>query len=114
MLENKSRILVTGACGSVGSALVKRLLIDGHIVCAFDQSEDGLFTLGQQYNSVYGDNLKLFIGNVRDEDRLSKALENVDIVFHCAALKHVLLSEYNPLRQCKLILLVQTMLSIRQ
>jgi UDP-N-acetylglucosamine 4,6-dehydratase/5-epimerase len=96
MLESKCRILVTGACGSVGSALVKKLLVDGHIVCAFDQSENGLFLLDQKFKPTYGDNLKLFIGNVRDEDRLLKALENIDVVFHCAALKHVYLSEYNP------------------
>ena len=93
MLQNKYRILITGACGSVGSALVEKLLIDKHIVCAFDQSENGLFLLDQKYKPTYGDNLKLFIGSVRDEDRLIKAFENVDIIFHCAALKHVYLSE---------------------
>ena len=90
-----SRILVTGACGSVGFALVKRLLDDGHIVCAFDQSEDGLFTLDQELKN-FADRLRLFLGNVRDEDRLRRAMDGVDIVFHCAALKHVYISEYNP------------------
>ena len=72
------------------------MLSDGHIVCAFDQNEDGLFKLDQRYREEYAENLKLFVGNVRDESRLSKAMENVDVVFHCAALKHVYLSEYNP------------------
>ena len=90
------RILVTGACGSVGSALVKRLLDDGHTICAFDQSEDGLFKLDQEYSAKYGGHLKLFVGNVRDEGRLRRAMEGVAIVYHCAALKHVYLSEYNP------------------
>ena len=48
MIPSNSRILVTGACGSVGSALTQRLLIDGHTVCAFDKSEDGLFRLDQE------------------------------------------------------------------
>jgi UDP-N-acetylglucosamine 4,6-dehydratase/5-epimerase len=96
MITEKSRILVTGACGSIGSGMVERLLGDGHVICAFDQSEDGLFKLDQKYKSIYGDSLKLFVGNVRDEGRLSRAFEGVDVVFHCAALKHVYLSEYNP------------------
>ena len=96
MIFEKSRILVTGACGSIGSGLVEKLLGEGHVVCAFDQSEDGLFHLDQKFRSIYGDNLKVFVGSVRDESRLFRAFKEVDIVFHCAALKHVYLSEYNP------------------
>jgi UDP-N-acetylglucosamine 4,6-dehydratase/5-epimerase len=96
MALKKTRVLVSGACGSIGSAIIERLLEDGHTVCAFDQSEDGLFGLDQKFNPKYKDRLKLFIGNVRDEKRLSLAFEDIDIVFHCAALKHVYLSEYNP------------------
>jgi UDP-N-acetylglucosamine 4,6-dehydratase/5-epimerase len=91
----KSRVLVTGACGSVGSALVRRLLDEGHTVCAFDQNEDGLFRLEQELEDG-GGRLRLFLGNVRDEDRLIRAMDGVSIVFHCAALKHVSFSEYNP------------------
>ena len=101
MLKDKSRILVTGACGSIGSEMVERLLAKGHTVCAFDQSENGLFKLDQNFNPIYGGNLKLFIGSVRDIDRLTRAFENVDVVFHCAALKHVYLSEYNPFEAVK-------------
>jgi len=96
MAADNYRVLVTGACGSIGSGMVERLLNDGHVVCAFDQSEDGLFNLDQKFKSKYKDNLKLFVGSIRDEDRLNRALEGVDVVFHCAALKHVYLSEYNP------------------
>jgi len=96
MIPSNSRVLVTGACGSVGSALVKRLLDDGHTVCAFDQSEDGLFRLDQELKGVAGGRLRSFLGNVRDEHRLRRAFEGVSVVFHCAALKHVYISEYNP------------------
>jgi UDP-N-acetylglucosamine 4,6-dehydratase/5-epimerase len=96
MLKEKSRILVTGACGSIGSKMVERLLAEGHTVCAFDQNEDGLFKLDQKFNPIYEGNLKLFIGSVRDFNRLTRAFEGVDVVYHCAALKHVYLSEYNP------------------
>ncbi|MBU4118743.1 MAG: polysaccharide biosynthesis protein [Proteobacteria bacterium] len=95
MIPANSRVLVTGACGSVGSALVHRLLEEGHTVCAFDQSEDGLFKLDQELKDG-GCRLRLFLGNIRDEDRVRRAMDGVKIVFHCAALKHVYISEYNP------------------
>lgn len=94
-LARGTRILVTGACGSVGTALVRKLLGDGHTVCAFDQNEDGLFRLDQELEDG-GGRLRLFLGNIRDEDRLRRAMDGVDVVFHCAALKHVYFSEYNP------------------
>jgi FlaA1/EpsC-like NDP-sugar epimerase len=95
MIPANSRVLVTGACGSVGSALVRRLLDEGHTVCAFDQSEDGLFRLEQELKDG-GGRLRLFLGSVRDEDRVRRAMDGVKVVFHCAALKHVYISEYNP------------------
>lgn len=91
----KSRVLVTGACGSVGSALVERLIQHGHHVCAFDNDEDGLFQLNNSFKSST-DNLRLFLGDIRDKERVKKGMERVEYVFHCAALKHVYISEYNP------------------
>ncbi len=96
MIKKISRILITGACGSVGSALIKRLLAEGHIVCAFDNSENGLFLLDQLLKYQYPDTYKSFLGDVRSEERLQLAMNGVDVVFHCAALKHVYISEYNP------------------
>lgn len=96
MMNKKLRILVTGACGSVGSAMTERLLGQGHTVCAFDHNENGLFKLDQKFNDKYRDQLRLFVGDIRDADRLYKAFESVNVVYHCAALKHVYLSEYNP------------------
>jgi FlaA1/EpsC-like NDP-sugar epimerase len=96
MNDKNQRILVTGACGSVGSALVRRLIVGGHTVCAFDQSEDGLFKLDQELGDSSNGRLRSFLGSVRDGDRLKRAFESVDVVFHCAALKHVYISEYNP------------------
>ena len=95
--NSKTRVLVTGACGSVGTVLSRRLLQQGHIVCAFDQSEDGLFRLEQDLGVEARGSLRPFLGDVRDESRLRKAMEGVDTVYHCAALKHVYLSEYNPM-----------------
>jgi UDP-N-acetylglucosamine 4,6-dehydratase len=96
MSDKNKRMLVTGACGSVGSALVRHLIKDGYTVCAFDQSEDGLFKLDQELGDCSNGRLRTFLGTIRDSDRLKRAFEGVDVVFHCAALKHVYISEYNP------------------
>ncbi len=101
MLKNIERILITGACGSVGSQLVKELLKRGFTVCAFDNSEDSLFKLNCLIDSKYKNKLRLFFGDVRDYDRLNMAFKDVEVVFHCAALKHVYLSEYNPFEAIK-------------
>jgi UDP-N-acetylglucosamine 4,6-dehydratase/5-epimerase len=98
---NKKRVLVTGACGSIGSSLVLKLLLSGSIVCAFDNSEDGLFKLSKSISPDLSKRLRIFLGDIRDKDRLISACEDVDFIFHCAALKHVGISEYNPFEAVK-------------
>lgn len=91
------RILVTGACGSIGDALVSELLSKNNKVCVLDNSEDKLFQLNGKYKKTpLGENLRVFVGDVRDKKRMCQAMDNVQEVYHCAALKHVELSEYNP------------------
>ena len=92
----KKRVLVTGACGTIGSEITKKFLDLGAIVCAFDNYENGLFNLQKNYKSKNKKNLRIFLGSIRDVDRLSKAMNKVDYVIHCAALKHVEICEYNP------------------
>lgn len=91
----KKRVLVTGACGTIGSEITKKLLNLGATVCAFDIYEDGLFNLQKKYKTKYQKKLKIFLGCVRNLNRLSKAMNKVDYIIHCAALKHVEISEYN-------------------
>tara|TARA_X000001036_G_scaffold394569_1_gene394979 strand:- start:36 stop:383 length:348 start_codon:yes stop_codon:yes gene_type:complete len=91
----KKRYLITGAGGTVGSALLDNLIKKKDvIVCAFDSDEERLFNISQKYPK--SNQINLFLGNIRDKERLSIAMERVDTVFHCAALKHVSLNEYNP------------------
>jgi FlaA1/EpsC-like NDP-sugar epimerase len=87
-------ILVTGGAGSIGSEVVRRLIsMKPKAIRIFDNNETGLFNIEQELNCEI---LRSFIGDVRDKERLARAMENVDIVFHGAALKHVPLCEFNP------------------
>ena len=95
----QSRVLVTGGAGTVGSALTRHLLSLGATVCALDHDEDGLFRLRGEFPDEQRRNLRLFLGDVNEPDRVATAIKDVNYVFHCAALKHVELSEYNP-REC--------------
>jgi len=91
--KNKT-VLVTGGTGSIGSEIVKKLInLEPGVIRVFDNNETGLFNLEQELNSKI---IRTFIGDIRDKERLKRAFENVDIIFHAAALKHVSLCEYNP------------------
>jgi FlaA1/EpsC-like NDP-sugar epimerase len=74
--------------------LVKLLNNNNNIIFAFDSYEERLFKISQKF--LKSNKVHLFLGNVRDKDRLSTAMKSVDVIFHCAALKHVSLNEYNP------------------
>lgn len=94
------RILITGGCGSIGESLVSRLLSRGFDVCSYDNSEDSLFHQKRKFSS-FTETYKPFLGDIRDLRRLNKALKNVEKVYHCAALKHVAICEYNPFEALK-------------
>jgi len=96
--KNKT-ILVTGGCGSIGSEIVKKLLkYEPWSIRILDNNETGIFDLQKELNTR---KIRPLVGDVRDSKRLKKAVENVDIVFHTAALKHVPLCEYNPFEAVK-------------
>lgn len=96
--ENK-KILVTGGCGSIGSEIVRKLLnYNVKVIRILDNNESKLFELEQELET---NKIRPFIGDVRDKYRLIRAVENVDIIFHAAALKHVPLCEYNPFEAVK-------------
>ena len=90
------RVLVTGACGTVGRELVKQLLEDhavAELVC-IDNNESELFFLEQRF--VDKGNAHFFLADVRDHQKLSSIMKDVQIVFHTAAFKHVILCERSP------------------
>ena len=91
------KILVTGGTGSIGSEIVRQLLKRGpKIVRILSNDEAGLFKLQQELVLESDETVRYLIGDVRDLERLKTAMEDIEIVFHAAALKHVPLCEYNP------------------
>lgn len=95
ILENSS-ILVTGGTGSFGKAFITRLLedINPRRVVIYSRDELKQYEVRQMFND--DPRLRWFIGDVRDQHRLKRAMNGVDYVVHAAALKQVDTAEYNP------------------
>ena len=94
---NNKRILVTGACGTVGSELVRQLLESDYRpaeVIALDNNESELFFLEQRF--LFDSRASFFLADVRDRDKLCRKMQGVEIIFHVAAFKHVILCERSP------------------
>lgn len=99
--KNK-RILVTGGTGSIGSVIVKELLkYQPKQIRIFSRDESKQFALMHEIGSLEKVKINFLIGDVRDKERLNMAMENIDIVFHAAALKHVSSCEKNPFEAVK-------------
>jgi len=99
MFNNKN-ILITGGTGSFGKKYTEILLakyIPNKIII-YSRDELKQYEMAQEYNDKC---MRYFIGDVRDKDRLSKAMKDVDYVIHAAALKHVPIAEYNPMECIK-------------
>ena len=93
------KILITGGTGSLGNALTSRLLnYDVDTIRIFSRNENKQITMESKFND---DRLRFLLGDVRDYPRLVRAMEDIDIVFHAAALKHVPVIEYNPFEAIK-------------
>lgn len=103
MLNGKS-ILVTGGTGSFGKKIIETVLnqypeIERLVV--FSRDELKQFEMAQEFPLAKYHQIRYFIGDVRDKDRLSRAMEGIDIVVHAAALKQVPAAEYNPFEAIK-------------
>src|SRR5688500_9494832 len=103
MLAEKA-ILITGGTGSLGRALTKTILTRWPNVkrlVIFSRDEQKQFVMAQEYPSHKFPNIRFFIGDVRDIDRVKRALKGIDFVIHAAAMKHVHIAEYNPMECVK-------------
>ena len=93
MFDDK-KILITGGTGSLGQALTQRLLQKNvKAIRIFSRNESKQIEMESKFND---DRLRFLLGDVRDKERLVRATEDIDYVFHAAALKHVPKIEYNP------------------
>ena len=104
MFDESSRVLITGGTGSFGKAFIARILqcypgIKRIVVYSRDELKQ--WEMQQQYPVADYPQLRFFLGDVRDQDRLCRALEHVDTVIHAAALKQVPAAEYNPMEFVK-------------
>jgi UDP-N-acetylglucosamine 4,6-dehydratase/UDP-glucose 4-epimerase len=98
MFQGK-KVLITGGTGSLGQALTKKLLsLDVETIRIFSREEWKQFDM---QNSFDDPRLRFLIGDVSDKFRLERATEDIDIVIHAAALKHVPIAEYNPFEAVK-------------
>ena len=95
MLDGKV-VLITGGTGSFGHAFVEYVLknYNPSSIRIFSRGEHKQVSMERKFND---DRLRFFIGDVRDRNRLYRAMNDVDIVVHAAALKHVPVCEYNPI-----------------
>ena len=94
-------ILVTGGTGSIGAEIVAQLLkYDPKTIRILSNSENELWEKKLLFKKDT-DKLRFLLGDVRDFERMKRAAQNVDYIFHAAAIKHVPISEYNPMEAIK-------------
>lgn len=92
-------VLITGGAGFFGRAFVKHLLCDTNLptsrICVYSRNEWNQAQLRAELNNP--DRLRWMIGDIRDTERLRRAMEGVDVVVHAAALKRIEVASYNPM-----------------
>lgn len=102
-LNNKS-ILVTGGTGSFGKAFVRYILNqwpDIKRLVIFSRDEQKQFQMAQEFPPSEYPMIRFFVGDVRDYERLKRALKGIEYVVHAAAMKHIPIAEYNPMECVK-------------
>jgi UDP-N-acetylglucosamine 4,6-dehydratase/5-epimerase len=97
---NGKRILITGGTGSFGKKFVETVIKrypDVKRVVVYSRDELKQYEMAQLYPAIKYPQLRFFIGDIRDGERLKRACERIDVIVHAAALKHVPIAEYNPM-----------------
>ena len=89
------RVVVTGACGTIGQELVEQLLTGYGVdeIIGLDNNESELFHLDQKH---LDENASFFLADIRDRYKLTRKMKHMQVIFHTAAFKHVILCERSP------------------
>jgi UDP-N-acetylglucosamine 4,6-dehydratase len=101
---NEKSILITGGTGSLGKELTRYILKSSPKVkrlVIYSRDEQKQFQMAQEFPNEKFPNVRFFIGDVRDYERLKRALKGIQYVIHAAAMKHVPIAEYNPMECVK-------------
>jgi UDP-N-acetylglucosamine 4,6-dehydratase len=101
---NEKSILITGGTGSFGKAFTKKVLNKWPNIrrlVIYSRDEQKQYQMGMEYPHNKYPQVRFFIGDVRDYERLKRALRGIDYVIHAAAMKHVPIAEYNPMECVK-------------
>ncbi len=101
---DKKTILITGGTGSLGKALTREIITKYPSIkkiIIFSRDEQKQFQMAQEYPANKFPQIRFFIGDVRDFDRVKRAFKGVDYIIHAAAMKHVPIAEYNPMECIK-------------
>ena len=104
MQDFGKNLLVTGGTGSFGNAFIEKVISQRpHVerIVVFSRDELKQWEMMQRYPESEYPQLRFFLGDIRDIDRLKSALEGIDTVVHAAALKQVPAAEYNPMEFIK-------------
>ena len=100
---NNQKILITGATGSFGKKMIDRIIkkykFKRLVIFSRDELKQSL--IREKYSEDKNKNLRFFIGDIRDQERVKAAFNDIDIVIHAAALKQVTTAEYNPMECIK-------------
>src|ERR1700712_5273742 len=101
---NYKSIFVTGGTGSFGKAFVKKILNKWPTIkrlVIYSRDEQKQYQMAMDYPHQQYPQVRFFIGDVRDFERLKRAMKGIDYVIHAAAMKHVPIAEYNPMECVK-------------
>lgn len=90
------RVLITGACGTIGSELIRQLLkLDVKEIIGIDNNESELFFIDHNYREK--SNIRFYLCDIKNKDQLSRLCKGVDVLLHTAARKHVIINEISPI-----------------
>ena len=103
-IYNDKEILITGGTGSFGNEFCRKITVNKikpRRLIIYSRDEFKQEEMQKKFPENKFPFIRFFIGDIRDKERLYRAMENIDIVIHAAALKHVHLGEYNPMEVIK-------------